>query len=122
MSLLGSAFGAAGAAKGAGPATSGGGDTFFGSMLSNFDSSNWVVNFGPGNASAVAGAKSSPVLDNAPMLASNGGAIIPQNTPGLNLSGGTGAPVAALSATVAGFPVMYMLAGAALLILLWKKA
>lgn len=106
MGLLG------GVAKGtpAGPSSA---DALFGPSMLNADSSGWMVNIGSG----------SPALDNG-----NRGA--PNQTPVNQYApGGYQAPVvapgntaAAVAGTLAGLPWLYIIGGAALLIVLWKKA
>ena len=112
---------AAGIAKPAAPAVSGNTDPMFGPLLTNFDTSNWAVNFGDaGTASVTAGPKTGPTLTSEPTQA-NSQYAIPQNV------GGIGAPPQAqYKATTTGaaaipWNLVLMFGGAAALILLWKR-
>lgn len=104
LGLLGSG------AKPAGPSSA---DAMFGPSMMNNDSSGWLINFGDG---------SNPTLDN-----SNRGA--PSQTPVYTAApGGYSAPIAAPgnsaavpAGTLANLPWLYILGGAALLLLVWQK-
>ena len=99
------------AAKPAGPSSA---DAIFGPSMMNADSSGWIVNMGDG---------ASAVLDNGHRGAPN---QTPVNT---QAPGGYAAPIAApgntaaaVAGTIGNLPWLYIMGGAALLIVLWKKA
>lgn len=100
-----------GAARPAGPSSA---DALFGSGFMSNDSSGWMINFGDG---------SNPTLDNGNR---GGPTMTPVQT---QAPGGYAAPIAAPNnpqgaalGTVANLPWMWIFGGAALLIVLWKKA
>lgn len=98
--------GVAGSSKPAGPSESGG---FFGSTQTPFDSSGWTVNFGDAaNQSTKAGDRSGSTLTPTASGAQQGG-YAAAAAPGGSASGGLG------------INPLYLVGGAVLLLLLWKK-
>lgn len=96
---------------GAGGSASSSTDPFFGSLLSNFDTSNWAVNFADfGTATTTAGDKTGPTQTAQPIKNT-----IPQNTGGLPMSQMVG------NGQAIPWNLVYMVGGAALLIMLWKR-
>jgi hypothetical protein len=98
--------GVAGSSKPGGPSESGG---FFGSSQSPFDSSGWTVNFGDNaNQDARTGDRGGSSL-NPTASGSGAGGYSAAAAPGGSASGGMG------------ISPLYLVGGAVLLLLLWKK-
>lgn len=100
-----------GAARPAGPSSA---DALFGSGFMSNDSSGWLVNFGDG---------SNPTLDNGNR---GGPSMTPVQT---QAPGGYAAPIAApgnpavaAAGGIANLPWLYIFGGAAVLLLIWKRA
>ncbi len=93
------------------------------SLSSNFDTSGWSVNFGQGGTAGVtAGPKAAPTLYSSPTQASQGATVIPANAGAISLDNGYGSLRTGAAANVASLPWVYILGGAAAIILLWKRA
>lgn len=103
--------GMAGGATPAGPSSA---DALFGSSFMSNDSSGWMLNFGDGATSALDNGQrgapnQTPVNSYAP-----GGQSNPVNAPGNT--------AAAVAGTLGNLPWIYIIGGAVLVALIWKKA